>query len=291
MNNVRNRVISANDLNKLIQTVVKRSIKVNDTSLYVNAFMHKSFLMNDGSSDDDCDCVIDFGDLPPDRSNERLEYLGDSVLGMITTEYIFDKFPNRQEGFMTDMRKKLVRDTQLAHLGYSLGFDKWFLISNRIERTGGRKNDKLIEDVFESFIGALYKDQGFQITRDFVRGCFDAFIDIKKLAQVNDNYKDCLQRFFQMNRWDTPRYTLVEEKREARNKKSFVVAVVAIQELFEDSIFYDALVESTGDIKARYNLRDEKCFYIQVASGNTKKIAEQNAAKKTLSMMNVPKNF
>jgi dsRNA-specific ribonuclease len=291
MNNIHNKLITSFELNVLLSGLLKRSIKVNDISLYIGAFMHKSFMMTNGdSSDDDCDCVIDKNDLPPMRSNERLEFLGDSVLNMVSAEYIFEKFPNKQEGFMTKLRTKLVRDTQLAHLGYSLGFNKWLLISNHIERSGGRNNDRLVEDIYESFLGALYKDLGFQITRDFIFRCFDKYIDVRSLAYTNDNYKDTLLRFFQVNGWVHPKYITVLQKGPTQNRE-FTTAVIVERSLCEDSIFYYQFECKDREIQSKYGVSDNEYFYIQVAKGKKKRDSEQEVSKLALAMMNVPKDF
>jgi ribonuclease-3 len=209
---------------------------------------------------------------------------------MVSAEYIFEKFPNKQEGFMTKLRTKLVRDTQLAHLGFSLGFDRWLLISNHIERIGGRKNGRLVEDLYESFIGALYRDQGFSTSRDFIFRCFDKYIDIKALSTNNDNYKDMLLRFFQINGWDHPRYNTLSHTGTSVDRK-FTTAVVVEKVLCEDSIFYNDFERMTTRVIRDYNAADNEFFYIEVASGKTKKISEQLASKLALKLMKVPENF
>ena len=92
-------------------------------------------------------------------SNERLEYLGDSVLGGIVSSYLFHRYKTMNEGFLTKLKTKLVRTRMLAAFSRYLGLGKYLLISKHVEEVcDGRKNDRILEDLFEAFLGALFKD-------------------------------------------------------------------------------------------------------------------------------------
>ena len=292
MNNINNVLVKKEEMDELLSGLLNQPVSIKNIKLFITAFMHKSFYIKDEwyESDDEC-CTIDETLLPSDKSNERLEFLGDSLLNMVTAEYVFEKYPKKDEGFMTKLRTKLVRNTQLSHLGSCLGFSKWLLISNHAERIGGRENPRLIEDVFESFIGALYKDQGFYIARNFVFTCFDKYINLHQLATVNDNYKDMLLRFFQINEWNHPKYNTFLQTGGTKDRE-FTTAVIVEKALCENSLFYHQFEKETTRIRQKYScITDEENFYISVSTGKTKKISEQGVSKSALKFMNVPDDF
>jgi ribonuclease-3 len=290
MNNINNILVTKEDMDELLSGLLNQKVSINNIKLFINAFMHKSFYVKDEWSSSDDECYLDEDLLPSEKSNERLEFLGDSLLNMACAEYIFEKYPKKDEGFMTKLRTKLVRNTQLSHLGSCLGFSKWLLISNHAERIGGRENPRLIEDVFESFIGALYKDQGFYIARNFVFTCFDKYVNVHQLATVNDNFKDMLLRFFQINEFNHPEYNTFLQTGGVKNRE-FTTAVIVEKVLCENSLFYVSFGQESSRIQKKYSIDDDKYFYISVSSGKTKKISEQNASKLALKFMNVADDF
>jgi ribonuclease-3 len=223
-------------------------------------------------------------------SNERLEFLGDSVLNMVTAEYLFMKYPTKDEGFLTKLRTKLVRNTQLSYIGSKLGFNEWLLISTAIEKINGRENPRLIEDVFESFIASLYKDQGFYATREFIFNCFDKYVDADFLVKNNDNYKDILLRYFQLNLWTHPVYTTIKTEGAASNK-IFTTAVLVKTELCEVHADYEIMKKLDKQCRETYGVNFDGQYIIGCGSGKTKKESEQNSSKATLELLKVPKDF
>ena len=176
MNNIHNRLITEQEILTIINNKLNGSniicTKVNNLSIFIKAFMHKSFYIKDDIIDDEDNYCVFRKELIPKQglSNERLEFLGDAFLNLATAEYLFEKFPNKDEGFLTKLRTKLVRNTQLSHIGSELGFNKWILISSHVERISGRENPRLIEDVFESFLASVYIDQGHEVCKRFIFG-------------------------------------------------------------------------------------------------------------------------
>jgi ribonuclease-3 len=278
MNNMKNKLITEIELLSILKNHIKKQIKINNISIYHQSFLHKSFKLKDAYNDpEDNSCIF----LLESSSNERLEFLGDSVLNMVTAEYLFQKFPDKEEGFLTKLRTKLVRNTQLSFIGDKLGFKKWLLISNQVERLNGRENPRLIEDVYESFIAALYKDQGFYSTREFIFSCFDTFVNIEELVKNNDNYKDTLLRFFQLNCWSHPIYNTFSIEGVGSNR-TFNTTVLLSKEF------------STVEIIDRdsFLMNNLEGFYsIGIGSGKTKKESEQNSSKNALEFLKVSKNF
>ena len=161
--------------------------KIKDQNLYIRAFTHKSALKR-------------YENLK--ESYETLEFMGDSVLGFVVTKFLFDKYEKEQEGFLTKIRTKMVRGTTLAALARVLGFDKWILMDEKGERNGWNTNPKILEDVFEAFIGAIYLDLGMIHAKRFILCSFEKV----ETNLVDDNYKDQLMRWCQAEKLPLPDY-------------------------------------------------------------------------------------
>lgn len=145
-------------------------------------------------------------ELQPD-SNERLEYLGDSVIGGIVSTYLFHRYAKQNEGFLTKIKTKLVRTNMLAKFSLCLGLDQHVLISKHVEdMCGGRTNERIMEDTFEAFIGAMFEDmyqndehnygQAVQMCADFIIRLIEDNTDFRPLISVNDNYKELLLQLY-----------------------------------------------------------------------------------------------
>jgi ribonuclease-3 len=121
-------------------------------------------------------------------SNERLEYLGDAVLSSIIADYLFKKFPYKDEGFLTEMRARIVSRSQLNRLSKKLGLDK--LIQSGLSLNQGKS---LHGNAFEAFVGALYLDKGYKYARKIViKRVIDIHLDIEKIENEDHNYKSQL---------------------------------------------------------------------------------------------------
>lgn len=289
MNNIANKLISIEEVNKIINSnLVNTTIFVNNVDIFHQAFVHKSFMIKDSFVDEEDTCCAFY--MEKTSSNERLEFLGDSVLNMVTAEYLFQHYPDKDEGFLTKLRTKLVRNTQLSYMGTQLGFKNWLLISTHVEKINGRENPRLIEDVFESFIAALYKDQGFYITREFIFTCFDKYINLKFLVNNNDNYKDILLRYFQMNVWSHPVYNTFSTEGTAANR-SFTTVVLVKIDMCHEAANLQNIMNIDEALQETYNIHFDDQYMLGVGIGKTKKESEQNASKTTLEVLEVPKDF
>ncbi|MEI8232865.1 MAG: ribonuclease III [bacterium] len=198
--------------NKLVSLISSLGLKVNDEHLIQNAFVHRSYL-NESR---------DFVD-----SNERLEYLGDAVLEMATSHFLFNSYPDFQEGMLTNMRAALVRTESLGETALGLGFDKLLLMSKGEEATGGRQNRSILADTFEAFLGAIYLDQGYAT-------CIEILTEhiFKKAAVVlsDQTYKDnksLLQEIAQSRFKSTPQYNLLSESGPDHDKEFVMQVVIA----------------------------------------------------------------
>lgn len=184
------------------------------------------------------------------QSYERYEYLGDSVLSLIIANYLFKKYSSKNEGFLTRIRTKLVNGKTLAKFSKELGLGKHILLSFNVEKIDGRNNDRILEDIFEALICAIYLDIGFVKAEKFVVNVIEKYINFEDL-EIDDNYKDILLRFCQSKMSTTPTYDTIELSGPPHNRR------------FKVACFIQGI---------QYKFGIGKC----------KKTAEQLAAKETL---------
>ncbi|MCB0619336.1 MAG: ribonuclease III [Saprospiraceae bacterium] len=154
------------------------------------------------------------------QNNERLEYLGDAVLGTIVAEYLFRKYPNANEGFLTKMRSKIVKRKSLNKIGEKMGLD---LLLSEYNQT--RLSRSMLGNAVEALVGAVYLERGYQRTRRYViRKILRNYVDVHELETYDDNYKSQLLEWCQKN-GQTVSYKLVARyKFEKRDR--FKVAVL-----------------------------------------------------------------
>ena len=127
--------------------------KISKIDLYQKALTHKSALKENEKLD---------------GSFETLEFIGDSVLGFVITKFLFDRYENKQEGFLTKARTKLVRGETLANIATKLKLYNWVQMDEKGMRNQWNKNPKILEDVFESLVGAIYMDLGLLHAKQFI---------------------------------------------------------------------------------------------------------------------------
>ena len=188
------------------------------------------------------------------QHNERLEFLGDSVLGLIVANYLFHKYPENDEGFLTRIKTKLVNGVQLSKLAKQINLGKHILMSNHVENIKGRNSQKILEDAFEAFLAAIFKDLGFDAVNSFVINLIDK-LDFNDIL-FEDNYKDILLKYSQkVFKNCTPEYILVNTEGPPHNRIFNVIVTI-----------------------------NDKRY--ETGSGKSKKQAEQLAAEKTLKLIN-----
>ncbi len=185
--------------------------------------------------------------------NERLEFLGDSVLGMITAEYLFKNHPEMPEGKLTKHRAAMVCEKSLYGFAKSINLGDFMYLGKGELNTGGRERPSILADAFESLIAAIYLDAGFEEAQKFVLG-FISHADIQD-NNVTD-YKTALQEIVQKNHGEILEYFMAGESGPDHNK-TFIV-----------------------EVKLNSNV-------IGTGSGRSKKQAEQIAAKEALRLMGI----
>lgn len=158
--------------------------------------------------------------------NERLEFLGDAVLELIVSDYLFNKFPDRPEGDLTSFRSALVKTESLADTAKKLGVGESLLLSRGEEDTGGRTKDYLLANTFEAIIGAIYIDQGYEKCKEFVyTHLIPKLNDIIKNRSDIDN-KTRIQEITQARYKVTPVYEVIHEEGPDHNKKFTIVVKI-----------------------------------------------------------------
>ena len=166
--------------------------KIKNLDLYQKAFTHKS-------------AIKEYETVT--SSFETLEFMGDSVLGFIITKFLFDRHEKEQEGFLTKARTKLVRSETLASIANTMGLNKYIIMDEKGMRNAWNNNPKILEDVFEALVGAIYMDLGLLHTKEFVLRIYNdpTYINLDSIM-IDDNYKDQLMRHCQVNSWPLPEY-------------------------------------------------------------------------------------
>lgn len=193
---------------KKLKSAMKNMLGISprNVSLYAQAFRHNSVAkeIKDGIKD----------------SNERLEYLGDSVLNTVIADYLFRKFPYKDEGFLTKARSKMVSREHLNQLAVKLGLNKFISQS----KDPNLKFSSMTGDAFEALIGAIYIDKGFNATRDFILNrIFKFHVDVEKVLLTETDFKSKLIEWSQRERQEL-RFTMPEEKGNGYEKQ-FVIAI------------------------------------------------------------------
>ena len=188
------------------------------------------------------------------ESYERLEFLGDAILEMLISTFLFEKYPDKMEGYLTAARSAIVRTESLSQIAKGFNLGSFIRMSKGEESTGGRNNDSTLEDVIESLIGAIYIDGGLESAKVF----FEKFIIPKADTVVNENRlkdsKSLLQELVQAKGLSTPIYQIVKEIGPDHDKT------------FETSVVVDGNQVATG-------------------IGKSKQEAEQQAAQKALELI------
>lgn len=156
--------------------------------------------------------------------NERLEFLGDAVLELSVSQYLFQKYTGMSEGELTKLRAAIVCEPSLVLFANELNFGKYVLLGKGEELTGGRERPALLADVFEAYIGALYLDQGLETVIEFLEKIVFPKIELGAFSHVMD-YKSQLQEIIQQQNIGTLSYEIVEEKGPAHNR-TFVSRVI-----------------------------------------------------------------
>lgn len=179
------------------------------------------------------------------RNNERLEYLGDAFLGAIVGEYLFKKYPTQSEGFLTEMRSRIVRRETLNNVANRIGLQK--LVQYNVHDRGFERSH-IFGNALEALVGAVYLDQGYAKTRTFIiKQLLQKYVDIEMMATTDINYKNQLLNWVQTNR-HTLSFEVMENKNE-RNRRMFTVGIMLNETLFCEGTAFNK--KDAGQVAAR----------------------------------------
>lgn len=235
--NIKRMIIDEDKLTRLCEKI---GFKFNDTLTLENAFVHRSYLNENKSKGL--------------KNNERLEFLGDAVLELVVTEYLYNKFEDKNEGELTAIRSALVKGVTISKVSKELGFEELILLSEGEKRGSDKARGLILANCFESVIGALYVDSGIEQARNFIT----KYLIEKNLEDILNNElfidpKSKFQEVVQEKFKETPKYQLLSQEGPDHDKK-FVCGVYINNNL------------------------------VAQGSGKSKNLAEQEAAKAALDL-------
>jgi ribonuclease-3 len=186
------------------------NITPNNLSLYETALIHRSVSKTDSRGNW--------------VNNERLEYLGDAILGAVIAEFLYNRFPNMDEGFLTQMRSKLVNRSFLSELTFGTGLN-YYIQSNTNNMA---ENSHIYGDALEAIIGALYLDKGYQMTRQFIiRKLLLQYVNLDEIQKTNTNYKSQLIEWSQKNKKELNFETI--EKITENNRQPYFISTIKVE--------------------------------------------------------------
>ncbi len=165
------------------------------------------------------------------ESNERLEFLGDSILSFVISDHLYKTYPDFDEGILTNLRSLVVNTKSLAKTAKRLEFGQSLLLSKGEEDSKGRENESILANTFEAFIGALFMDQGIQAVSDFLHEVLVPEIETYVQKKVFKDPKSLLQEYVQSKKQSSPLYKVLNEEGPA-HAKLFTIGVFVENEKF-----------------------------------------------------------
>ncbi len=180
-------------------------VKFNEPKLLMTALTHSSYANQHRD----------------EEYNERLEFLGDSILQISITEYLFVNYKEKSEGELTKIRSLIVCENSLYEIGKSLNLGKYLRMSKGEELTGGRERVSLIADAVEALLAAIYLDKGIEFAKDYVVGCFKGIIEKAINNDIILDYKTRLQEYLQKNGEISIVYELIKFEGPPHRRKFF----------------------------------------------------------------------
>ncbi len=225
-------------MNDIFDWLEERNIPYHNKQIIKQACVHTSFLNEHKQEHGD---------------NERLEFMGDAVLQLYSTNVLFSKEPILSEGEMTRLRSQLVREEALAYYVRELGWQQFVLLGVGEERSGGRNRDSILADMFEALIGALYLDCGYDVVKNILDSVLVPHLELNQESLVVD-YKTKLQEYIQADTRNNVVYQVVKSTGPSNNPTFYV------------EVLLDGIKLGEGE-------------------GHSKKKAEQKAAQKAFEKM------
>jgi ribonuclease-3 len=270
--NENNILIESKDVERILSNI-KIKITVNNIEIFREAMSHYSYVNQKYYSKFSKEmsemkktrhALVELRDV----SSERLEFVGDGTIKDILCSYLYLRYkinPKGDEGFMTYLKTKIEDKSSFSRFAKELGLDTYVLISKQTELIKGRNSDKILEDAFEAFLGALKLDQGQEVCKKLIEYFLENSVDYPTLIYQNENYKDQLMQLFHSNKWISPIYWEINCK----------VNGTSTQKIYTMGVL-DPM--TTLDDKGRPN----DIIIIAEGEGTSKQRAEQQAALNAL---------
>lgn len=212
--NPENELLSRDIIKSLFENYSVSYTKKFDSlnlKIFNEAMTHRSYIkrkiINNKDKVNGKDCVR----LQP-KSNERLQFLGDAIIHFIIGEYLYNNYPDEEEGFMTRLRCKLENQECLFKLSRKTQIDAFLLISQAIEIIHGRKNVSIVSGGFEAFFGALFIETGLKTCRNLFIAIIKDELNIEKISDKETNYKEMILQIYNKNHWGAPDYRILKEE-------------------------------------------------------------------------------
>jgi len=308
--NPLNVQITLNDVQSIL-TRYSIPAHVYNIELYKRAFVHRSYTRRPQYENNEQNIQIvekPNNCLPlSTKSNERLEFLGDGILELVTKYYLYRRFPKENEGFMTEKKIAIVKNEAIGKIAYEMGLHKWLILSKHAEEKKTRTNLKKLGCLFEAFLGALFLDfnkievkddegwfknifvtgPGFQMAQKFVENIFEKHINWIELIQNDDNYKNILQVKIQKEFKVTPHYIEIRHDMEEGYKMG---VYLCLGQHIHNLTHNDALhIQNFSTFKSIHEQLDKngKIFlFLGQGLHKIKRKAEQIACNEALTFLN-----
>lgn len=271
--NPRNKKIRAEQVQKINKELGLVNFRVQSLEIFQKACVHKSYVDRPDlwAEQSETGEPMIMAERPPnclplqEADNEEIEFIGDSLLGCVVALYLRERYEGQGEGFFTRLRTRIVNNKMLGQLALKIGFAPFLIISRHVEDIcDGRHNLRILGSMLEAWIGALYLHEGgqgkaFENVKTFLITLLEKHVDFSSLIAEDTNFKDQLLRWFQSQYHQPPRYK-----------------EVTVEGPPHDRIFTMGVLDLSGNI-------------IATSTARNKKVAEQEASRLALQVLQGPK--
>jgi dsRNA-specific ribonuclease len=308
--NPSNIEITLNDVQSILLKYGLPTDKIVNMELYKRAFVHRSYTKRPHFENiqqnitivprpDDC--------MPlKSKSNERLEFLGDGLLELVTKYYLYRRFPKENEGFMTEKKIAIVKNEAIGRIALEMGLHKWLILSKHAEEKKIRTNLKKLGCLFESFLGALFLDfnkivlkdedgwfqnmfvtgPGFQMVQKFIENIFEQHINWIELIQNDDNYKNILQVKIQKEFKVTPHYLEMEHDADQGYRMGvFLCLGQQVHNLVPSNAIHIETLKTFQEIQTHLTAHGKVFLFLGQGLHKIKRKAEQEACLVALGVI------
>ena len=308
--NPSNIEITLNDVQSILLKYGLPTDKIVNMELYKRAFVHRSYTKRPHFENiqqnitivprpDDC--------MPlKSKSNERLEFLGDGLLELVTKYYLYRRFPKENEGFMTEKKIAIVKNEAIGRIALEMGLHKWLVLSKHAEEKKIRTNLKKLGCLFESFLGALFLDfnkivlkdedgwfqnmfvtgPGFQMVQKFIENIFEQHINWIELIQNDDNYKNILQVKIQKEFKVTPHYLEMEHDADQGYRMGvFLCLGQQVHNLVPSNAIHIETLKTFQEIQTHLTAHGKVFLFLGQGLHKIKRKAEQEACLVALGVI------